>query len=72
MDSTRPLTYASCHPGDLEPEQAAICQDLPDICSWAISRLRTMNNKGIVDERRRPKLAFDIVRACFAEAQRNL
>jgi len=33
--------------------------------SWAMKRPRTMNNKGIVDEYRRPKLAFDVVRRYF-------
>ncbi len=33
--------------------------------SWAHSRPRTMNNKGIVDEYRRPKMAFETVRECF-------
>ena len=32
----------------------------------ALSRPRTMNNKGVVDEYRRPKLAYDIVRRRFA------
>jgi len=33
-----------------------------------MTRPRTMNNKGIVDEYRRPKLAYDIVRYRFLEA----
>ena len=33
--------------------------------SWAMSRPRTMNNKGIVDEYRRPKLAFSLVKKYF-------
>ncbi len=33
--------------------------------SWAMQRPRTMNNKGIVDEYRRPKLAFEVVRHYF-------
>ncbi len=34
--------------------------------SWFGTRPRTMNNKGIVDEYRRPKLAYEIVRERFA------
>jgi beta-glucuronidase len=33
--------------------------------SWATSRPRCMNNKGVVDEYRRPKLGYDAVRAAF-------
>lgn len=33
--------------------------------AWAMKRPRTMNNKGIVDEHRRPKLAFETVRNHF-------
>ncbi|MBR1685690.1 MAG: beta-glucuronidase [Clostridia bacterium] len=33
--------------------------------SWAMSRPRTMNNKGIVDEYRRPKAAYSVVRELF-------
>ncbi len=36
--------------------------------SWFGGRPRTMNNKGIVDEYRRPKLAYETVRKCFADA----
>ena len=32
---------------------------------WFFSRPRTMNNKGIVDEYRRPKLAYDVVKKIF-------
>ncbi len=32
---------------------------------WFDKRPRTMNNKGIVDEYRRPKLAYDVVRKLF-------
>lgn len=32
---------------------------------WFAGRPRTMNNKGIVDEYRRPKLASNVVRECF-------
>ncbi len=32
---------------------------------WAMRRPRTMNNKGIVDEYRRPKLSYSIVKRCF-------
>jgi len=35
--------------------------------SWFASRPRTMNNKGIVDEYRRPKLAYDVVKHIFHE-----
>jgi len=37
----------------------------------AMGRPRTMNNKGVVDEYRRPKLAYDIVRHRFLEAARS-
>lgn len=33
--------------------------------SWFGGRPRTMNNKGIVDEYRRPKLAYDVVKEIF-------
>ncbi len=29
---------------------------------WAMGRPRTMNNKGVVDEHRRPKLSYDVVK----------
>ncbi len=32
---------------------------------WAMSRPRTMNNKGVVDEFRRPKLAYELVKRKF-------
>ena len=35
--------------------------------SWFHVRPRTMNNKGIVDEYRRPKLAYDVVKKIFKE-----
>jgi beta-glucuronidase len=35
--------------------------------SWAMKRPRTMNNKGVVDEYRRPKLAYETVRKIFRE-----
>lgn len=35
--------------------------------SWAMQRPRTMNNKGILDEYRRPKLSFDVVRRHFTQ-----
>jgi len=35
--------------------------------SWAMKRPRTMNNKGIVDEYRRPKLAAAVVKRYFQE-----
>ena len=35
---------------------------------WATSRPRTMNNKGVVDEYRRPKLSYEVVRRRFREA----
>ena len=34
--------------------------------AWAIKRPRTMNNKGVVDAYRRPKLAWAVVKAAFA------
>ncbi len=34
---------------------------------WFQVLLRTMNNKGIVDEYRRPKLAYEIVKKIFSE-----
>lgn len=39
---------------------------------WAFARPRTMNNKGIVDEYRRPKLAFSVVRKHFLEKSKEL
>ena len=36
--------------------------------SWFAVRPRTMNNKGIVDEYRRPKLAYETVKRIFCEA----
>lgn len=33
--------------------------------SWFASRPRTMNNKGIVDEYRRPKLSYEVVKKLF-------
>jgi beta-glucuronidase len=33
--------------------------------SWAMGRPRTMNNKGVVDEYRRPKLAYETIKARF-------
>jgi beta-glucuronidase len=38
-----------------------------DLLRVALSRPRGFNNKGLVDEYRRPKLAFDIVRSRFEE-----
>lgn len=35
--------------------------------SWFGGRPRTMNNKGIVDEYRRPKLAYEVVKKIFRE-----
>lgn len=35
--------------------------------SWFHVRPRTMNNKGIVDEYRRPKLAYEVVKRIFTE-----
>ncbi len=35
--------------------------------SWFSTRPRTMNNKGVVDEYRRPKLAYQTVKALFRE-----
>lgn len=34
---------------------------------WAMSRPRTFNNKGTLDEYRRPKLAYETVKTCFRE-----
>lgn len=34
--------------------------------AWAYSRPRTYNNKGIVDEYRRPKLAYQTVKELFS------
>jgi beta-glucuronidase len=36
---------------------------------WGIKRPRTMNNKGIVDEYRRPKLAYSIVKEYYGNKQ---
>lgn len=36
---------------------------------WFHSRPRCMNNKGVVDEHRRPKLAYDIVKSAFGGDQ---
>jgi beta-glucuronidase len=36
--------------------------------AWWTKRPRTMNNKGVVDEHRRPKLAYDLVKRHFHEA----
>ena len=33
--------------------------------AWALSRPRTMNNKGAVDEHRRPKLVSEVIRRHF-------
>lgn len=33
--------------------------------SWFATRPRTMNNKGIVDEYRRPKLSYEVVKRLF-------
>ena len=38
---------------------------------WAPSRPRTFNNKGILDEYRRPKMAFRVVRELFRAAARE-
>jgi len=35
--------------------------------SWFANRPRTMNNKGVVDEYRRPKLAYEVVKKIFRE-----
>lgn len=40
--------------------------------SWAPARPRCMNNKGVVDEYRRPKLGYDAVKAAFADASSRL
>ena len=36
--------------------------------SWAMSRPRTHNNKGVVDEYRRPKLSYKLVKELFHRA----
>ena len=36
--------------------------------NWSLQRPRTMNNKGVVDEFRRPKLCYDVVREAFHRA----
>lgn len=38
---------------------------------WFFSRPRTMNNKGIVDEYRRPKLAFETVRQMWSSPEND-
>ena len=38
---------------------------------WAPSRPRTFNNKGVLDEYRRPKMAFRVVRELFRAAARE-
>jgi len=38
---------------------------------WGIIRPRTMNNKGIVDEYRRPELSYSVVRNYFGQKLRN-
>lgn len=38
---------------------------------WFASRARCHNNKGIVDEYRRPKLAYDTVKKIFKNTQKN-
>lgn len=38
--------------------------------AWAMARPRTYNNKGVVDEYRRPKLAYRTVKKCFAGDRR--
>ncbi|MHC4886671.1 MAG: glycoside hydrolase family 2 protein [Planctomycetota bacterium] len=35
---------------------------------WFETRPRTMNNKGVVDEYRRPKLCYDVVKHCMQDA----
>ncbi len=39
---------------------------------WFARRPRTMNNKGVVDEYRRPKLAFDIVKRRFGGEKKTV
>ena len=39
--------------------------------SWFGNRPRTMNNKGIVDEYRRPKLAYETVKEMFRKSERD-
>lgn len=39
--------------------------------SWAMSRPRTHNNKGVVNEHRQPKMAFGVVQALFQEARQQ-
>ncbi len=38
--------------------------------AWAMARPRTHNNKGVVDEYRRPKLAYRTVKKCFGSVLR--
>ncbi|MDP6631822.1 MAG: glycoside hydrolase family 2 TIM barrel-domain containing protein [Kiritimatiellia bacterium] len=39
--------------------------------AWSNARPRTMNNKGIVDEHRRPKLAYEVVKEWFGKLGRQ-
>ncbi|MBQ7520350.1 MAG: hypothetical protein IJU12_08525, partial [Clostridia bacterium] len=64
----------------LREQIAAVLAD-PDVCGlflwqfadvrvdeeWFMQRPRTYNNKGVVDEFRRPKMAYRTVRALFRE-----
>ena len=43
----------------------AVC-DVRVTNDWWNTRPRTMNNKGIVDEYRRPKLAYETVKKIFS------
>jgi beta-glucuronidase len=45
--------------------QFADCRVTDEV--WGIQRPRTMNNKGVVDEYRRPKLSYSIVKELFGE-----
>jgi beta-glucuronidase len=39
--------------------------------NWWGHRPRTMNNKGVVDEFRRPKLSYEVVKKRMCEARRK-
>ncbi len=66
-------------------QQITAVMDCPDVCGlflwqladvrvseeWAMRRPRTFNNKGVVDEYRRPKLAYRTVKALFERMARK-
>ena len=45
--------------------QFADCRVTPE-GGWFATRARCRNNKGIVDEYRRPKMAYDIIKEIFS------